>query len=160
MDCTQIQNNDDSYIQCNDPRISGSSFCRELTEDIFDIGVFDDQGNPIQQVEGSPTGTTINLEPGTYTVNEIRDPTGTNPNQLLINPDLVTNCNNQKDFPDGGEIIIRDDARGVGISYPLCIEYEEEQNIDCSTITLAAGEERTCIVKNYIDGATDTNPRG
>jgi len=29
---------------------------------------------------------------------------------------------------------------------PICFEYEDEQGNDCCTITLAAGEERTCIV--------------
>lgn len=30
----------------------------------------------------------------------------------------------------------------------ICIEYEDEQGLDCNTITLAAGEEKTCTVKN------------
>jgi len=34
--------------------------------------------------------------------------------------------------------------------YIICIEYEDEQGNDCSTLTLAAGEDKTCTVKNYI----------
>lgn len=50
-------------------------------------------------------------------------------------------------FPDGG-IVINSTAN---IAYaPICFEYEDEQGNDCSTIALAAGEERTCTVKNYI----------
>jgi hypothetical protein len=34
----------------------------------------------------------------------------------------------------------------ASINYAICFEYEDEQGNDCCTITLAAGEERTCIV--------------
>ena len=33
---------------------------------------------------------------------------------------------------------------------PRCFEYEDEQGNDCSTLTLAAGENKLCTVKNYI----------
>jgi hypothetical protein len=32
----------------------------------------------------------------------------------------------------------------------ICLEYKDEQGNNCSTVILAEGEERTCIVKNYI----------
>jgi hypothetical protein len=58
-------------------------------------------------------------------------------------------------FPDGGQVInTTSNTNYAG----LCFEYEDEQGNDCSTITLAAGEERTCTVKNYIRFAFD-NPK-
>jgi hypothetical protein len=161
MDCSSLQNSNDpdsGWIQYNDSRISSSSFCRELTENFFDIKVSDDQGNPITEepIVGSPTGTTIeNLVPGTYTVEEIKDPTN-NINQLAEYPSQANLCINAG-FTDGGQIIIKANAQ-INIDYILCIEYEDEQNNNCSTITLGAGESRTCTVKNYIRSATDTNP--
>ena len=48
-------------------------------------------------------------------------------------------------FTDGGELF-NSTSR---MSYDdICFEYEDEQGNDCSNIILAAGEERTCIVKN------------
>ena len=35
-----------------------------------------------------------------------------------------------------------------GTDNTICFEYVDEQENDCSTTTLAAGEERTCIIKN------------
>ena len=49
-------------------------------------------------------------------------------------------------FPDGGPVFID----SFVTTYSICFEYEDEQNNDCSTITLATGEEKICIVKNYI----------
>lgn len=43
------------------------------------------------------------------------------------------------------------------INYQICIEYEDVQNNDCSTVTLAAGEDKTCTVKNYIRLAIAAN---
>ncbi|HET8857369.1 MAG TPA: hypothetical protein VFM28_07565 [Nitrososphaeraceae archaeon] len=36
------------------------------------------------------------------------------------------------------------------LSYIICIEYEDEQGNDCSTLALAAGEDKTCTIKNHI----------
>jgi hypothetical protein len=120
-----------------------------LPENIFDIEVLDDQNNPIQQFVGSEQGTTIqNLQPGTYTVNEIKHVN--NINQLGVSSNAEEGCINAG-FPDGGSLA----NTTTGISYDICFEYEDEQGNDCSTITLAAGEERTCIVKNYIRNAFD-----
>jgi Prealbumin-like fold domain len=113
---------------------------------VFLIEVLDEQNNQIQQFVGSEQGTTIpNLQPGTYTVNEIEQPEGNFDNQLA--DDLTTNvrCSNQE-FPDGGRVL----NSTTSLVYDICFEYEDEQGNDCSTITLAAGESRTCTVKNYI----------
>jgi hypothetical protein len=54
-------------------------------------------------------------------------------------------CVNIGGFPDGGFL------QTAEVQYSdLCFEYEDEQGNDCSMTTIAAGEEKTCIVKNYI----------
>jgi hypothetical protein len=148
MDCQNLQNNSSApWLDCNtNPAISGTIFCQSLSESIFDIEVLDDQNNQIQEFVGSEEGTTIeNLEPGTYTVNEIKNPTFAL-NQLFDNPSLEEACINLNGFSDGGELFNSTSS----INFDICFEYEDEQGNDCSTITLAAGEERTCTVKNYI----------
>lgn len=74
MNCLGLQNNSSApWLDCNNLNISGSVFCQSLPENIFDIEVLDDQNTQIQEFVGSEQGTTIeNLEPGTYTVNEIK----------------------------------------------------------------------------------------
>ena len=151
MDCRLLLNNDPDWISCNESDISDTSVCEALPENIFDIRVLDDQNDPIaEDIEGSELGTTIqNIEPGTYTVNEIKNPTS-NINQLGENPDIARICMNVNDFTDGGELI----NLNADLDYNICLEYEDQpgnaQGDDCSTITLAAGEQRTCTVKNYI----------
>ena len=54
------------------------------------------------------------------------------------------------EFTDGGSLI---NSTASVVYLDLCFEYKDEQGNDYSTITLAAGEERTCIVKNYIQFA-------
>ena len=150
MDCSGLQNNSSApWLDCNtNANISNSIFCKSLPENIFDIEVLDDQNSQIQQFEGSEQRTTIpNLQPGTYTVNEIEQPEGIFDNQLA--DDVTTNvrCSNQE-FPDGGLLV----NTTAPLLYGIWFEYEDEQGNDCRTVTLAAGEERTCIVKNYIMG--------
>ena len=51
-------------------------------------------------------------------------------------------------FPDGGEVT----NSTSNTSYiPICFEYEDEQGNDCITITLTAGEEKTCTVRTTYD---------
>ena len=92
----------------------------------------DDQNDPIaEDIEGSELGTTIqNIEPGTYTVNEIKNPTS-NINQLGENPDIARICMNVNDFTDGGELI----NLNANLDYNICLEYENQpgnaQGDDC-----------------------------
>jgi Prealbumin-like fold domain len=150
MNCSGLQNNSSAaWLDCNtNASISGTIYCLSLHESIFDIEVLDDQNSQIQQFEGSEQGTTIpNLQPGTYTVNEIEQPEGIFDNQLA--DDVTTNVRfSNQEFPDGGLLV----NTTAPLLYGICFEYEDEQGNDCSTVTLAAGEERTCIVKNYIRG--------
>jgi hypothetical protein len=153
MHCMDLQNNSTApWFDCNNTSISNSDVCQSLPENIFDIEVLDDQNNQLQQFQGSTEGTTIhNLEPGTYRVNEIKSTTSFN-NQLLENPDTKQDCVNLAGFLDGGDLF---NTTSHILYFPICFEYEDEQGNDCSTITLAAGEERTCIVKNYIRQAEE-----
>jgi hypothetical protein len=145
MDC-DFQNNSEEWLDCNNSAISDTIFCQSLPESIFDIEVLDDQNAQIQQFEGSEQGTIIqNLEPGTYTVNEIK--VDGNLNQLGIVQEVEDACVNLSGFSDGGDLF--NTTSNVFYRF-ICFEYEDEQGNDCSTITLAAGEERTCTVKNYI----------
>ena len=51
-------------------------------------------------------------------------------------------------FDDGGTLL--NTNADPDLRYTICIEYEDEQDNDCSTLTLAGGEDKTCTVKNYI----------
>lgn len=106
----------------------------------------DNQDNQIQQFKGSIEGTTIqNLKPGNYTVNEIKHLSG---DDQLVDSGFEVICSTSNGFPDGGEVT----NSTSNTSYvPICFEYEDEQGIDCNPITIAAGEEKTCTVKNYIN---------
>ena len=58
----------------------------------------------LQQFEGSAQGTTIqNLQPGTYTVNEIKNP-NSNVNQLGEDATAEAACVNDQGFDDGGTL--------------------------------------------------------
>jgi hypothetical protein len=120
-----------------------------LNENSFDIEVLNASNNQqIAQFVGSGAGNTIpNLQPGTYIVNEIKFPEDFF-GQLSESMDVELDCA-RIGFPDGGRFF------NSSINYPnICFEYEDQpgnaQGNNCSTITLVAGEERTCTVKNYI----------
>ena len=152
MDCL-MQNNSPDWLPCIDSAISNTVFCQRLPASLFDIEVLDDQNIQIQEFEGSTEGTTIqNLEPGTYTVNETKVQNGlANPNtanQLVENVAVQQGCIGLG-F-DGGGILFRNPDIPNQAFYNICFEYEDEQGNDCSTVTLAAGEEKTCTAKNYI----------
>ena len=118
---------------------------------VFLIEVLDGQNTQIQEFEGSTEGTTIqNLNPGTYTVNEIIPPQPAN-DRLSVNPGIAQDCVQNVGFDNGGGLF----NSASNIVYIICLEYEDEQGNDCNTITLAAGEERTCTVKNYIRVGND-----
>ena len=147
MSCQQMTNTDPAWLPCTDPTISNSPPCLELTANLFDIEVLDDQNSQIiPPFEGSAQGTTIeNLQPGEYEVNEIQYQS--NINQLGESLNDETTCG-VLGFDDGGTLLSTN--ADPDLSYIICIEYEDEQENDCSTLTLAAGEDKTCTVKNYI----------
>ena len=151
MNCQGLDPSPENWLSCDDPNISNTVACLNLQENFFDIEVLDEQNNQISEFTGSQQGETItNLEPGTqYTVNEIRQPIFVN-DQLFEFEGIQLACNGNG-FPEGGNYINSD----ADINYNICFEYEDEQGEDCSTTTIAAGEDKTCTVKNYIffDGA-------
>jgi hypothetical protein len=138
MNCENLRNNSsEPWLDCNNSSISNTIVCQSSPVNFFDIEIFDDQDTQIQQFKGSAEGTTIqNLEPGTYTVNEIKFNTDTN--ELGESPTAERNCASGG-FPDGGNLY--NSTRGI-IYSAICFKYEDEQGNDCSTITLAAGEEK------------------
>jgi hypothetical protein len=145
MDCTGLDINSEEWLDCNNSVISDTIFCQSLPESIFDIEVLDEQDTQTQEFEGSTEGTTIqNLEPGTYTVNEIIYPQPA-VDRLSVNAGIANECV-RLGFDNGGELF----NSTSNTIYIICLEYEDEQGNDCNTITLAAGESRTCIVKDYI----------
>ena len=148
MDCSQMTNTDPAWLPCTGSTISNSPPCLELTANLFDIEVLDDQNNRIlPPFEGSAQGTTIeNLQPGTYAVNEIKN-NQSNINQLGESLNDETTCG-VLGFDDGGTLL--NTNADPDLLYTICIEYEDEQGNDCSTLTLAGGEDKTCTVKNYI----------
>lgn len=145
MDCASLNNDSPDWISCDNPNdFSNPEFCQKLPRNFFDIEVLNDQNNQLQLFEGSQEGITIpNLEPGLYSVNEIIHLSG--PNQLEESQSAQNNCNNAG-FAGGGILEI---TSGVTL-YTICFEYEDQQGNDCTMTTLAAGEDKTCIVKNYI----------
>src|SRR5574339_994428 len=150
MNCQALQNNSTLWLPFINSPINNTAFCRSLPASIFDIEVLDHQNSQIHQFVGSAQGTTIqNLQPGTYTVNEIKhfDACSTI-NQLAVDTVAETACNSVSFLQ--GERLANKTAVTDDINYQICIEYEDVQNNDCSTLTLAAGEDKTCTVKNYI----------
>ena len=126
MDCN-LEPNSLDWLNCNNSSITNSKYCQSLPENIFDIEVLDDQSNQIQQFEGSEQGTTIqNLEPGTYTVNEIKN--SGNENQLGVDAASEGDCINAG-FTDGGRVI---NTTAITDYFFLCFEYEDEQGNECS----------------------------
>ena len=125
-------------------------FCNPLQENEFDIEVSDSNNvliNPPGQFEGSTEGTMImDLEPGTYNVQEIKH--DTDDNQLGLNVNTENNCRDALLFDDGGVFANNEDD--VEINYTICFEYEDENGEDCSSIDLQEGDNKTCTVKNYI----------
>jgi len=145
MDCDELSPDSSSWLPCIGSSISTSQFCQRLEINFFDIEVLDDQDTQLQQFEGSTTGTTIqNLPAGTYTVNEIKGTSGFDRLQSL--PTVEQNCIS-RGFDGGGSLATSSDPI---LTYFICFEYEDEQGNDCSDVTLAAGEDKTCTVKNYI----------
>jgi len=145
MGCDQLNDSPD-WLPCIGSSISSSIYCQGLPPNLFDIEVLDNQNTQIQQFEGSTAGTTIqNLQPGTYTVNEIKHTDATN--QLGADDLAQQRCTATAGFSDGG--LLSNTVASI-VYGPLCFEYEDEQGNDCSTVTLAAGEHKTCTVKNYI----------
>ena len=152
MDCRSL-NNSSQWISCNDPPISNTIYCIALNENSFDIEVNASNNQQINQFDGSAAGTTItNLQPGTYRVNEIEYPN--NINQLGEDPGTETFSCVPRGFADGGTFI----NQTADIFYENCFEYEDQQGNNCNTITLGAGEHRTCTVKNYISFGAVRNP--
>ena len=104
MDCSDLQNNDTRWISCDDldddPEFPPIFCGTALNKNSFDIEVVNASNNQqINQFEGSALGTTItNLQPGTYTVNEIEDPTGNSDNQLGDSQTSNSRCCRLRDF--------------------------------------------------------------
>ena len=148
MDCDGLGVSSPGCIQCEDPAISSTVFCQGLPANFFDIEVKDDQNNQIEQFEGSAEGETIeNLEPSTYTVNEIVRIAGDG--QLVEGAGVQEACM-RLGFAGGGVL----HSIQADVNYEICFEYEDDQGNDCRTITLAAEEHRTCTIKNYISAAS------
>jgi len=128
-----------------------AEFCQNLPANLFDIEVLDDQNTQLQQFKGSAQGTTIqNLQPGTYAVNEIKNPNSIM-NQLGVSTTAEEQCVDNQGFPDAGRL---NNTNTDTLYQRICFEYEDEQGNDCSTVTLAAGENKLCTVKNYISLGT------
>jgi len=140
----------DDLVENNVPNTD--IFCAPnlLQEDEFDIEVSDDSAmliDPPGQFKGSTEGKMImDLEPGTYNVQEIKH--GNSDNQLGANPPTESNCRAAFSFDDGGVFANNEDDGQI--VYTLCFEYEDENGEDCSSIDLQAGDDKTCTVKNYI----------
>ena len=118
--------NSTSWLDCNNSSISDSQFCLDLPENIFDIRVLDHQNTQIQKFEGSEQGTTIpNIQPGTYTVEEIKNATFAG-NQLVEEPESELDCV-FAGFKDGGLLFTPNHRYTT-----LCFEYVDEQGNDCS----------------------------
>ncbi|MFB5600820.1 MAG: hypothetical protein ACE5SW_11420 [Nitrososphaeraceae archaeon] len=145
MNCRDLENDNQGWIRCADSDITDTIFCEFLPEKFFDIEVRDEQGNLVKEFSGSQNGETIqNLEPGTYTLNEIIH--FSNLNQLGESQSAHNSCINDR-FADGGDLL----NINVDLDYEeICFEYEDELGGDCTTTNIRAGEDKICIVKNYI----------
>lgn len=153
MNCQDLDSNSQEWLSCVDPIISNTIFCKALPENLFDIELLDQDNRLVPPITGSQQGKTIpNLEPGTYTVNEIKHQNGIN--QLFEDPNVELSCVNVG-FVGGGSL----DGSGssnneeVLFNFDICFQYEDEQGNDCTMTTIKTNEDKTCIVKNYIKNA-------
>jgi hypothetical protein len=152
MNCRSL-NNSSQWISCNDLPNGPTDYCGALNEDSFDIEVNASNNQQINQFEGSAAGTTItNLQPGIYRVNEIEYTNNTN--RLGEDPGTEAFSCIPRGFADGGTFI----NQTADLFYEICFEYEDQQGNNCNTITLGAGEHRTCTVKNYISFGAVRHP--
>jgi hypothetical protein len=152
MECDTLADTSLDWLPCIGSTISNTPFCQNLPANLFDIEVLDDQNTQLQQFEGSAQGTTIqNLQPGTYTVNEIKHANIIN---QLGESDAEDECKSAG-FEDAGLLLNTNANPDIG--YQICFEYEDEQGNDCSTLTLQPGEDKTCIVKNHIRNASQAS---
>ena len=90
------------WINCDLPSslFDFPSICQRLPENLFDIRVLGPQNNLIYEDVAPENGTTFdNLQPGTYTVEEIKH--DDNVNQLGIDTNVEGNCKGLG-FTDGG----------------------------------------------------------
>ncbi len=158
MTCEDLHD-DSRWLPCTDPGAftndpTDPKFCQRLTENLFDIEVLDSQNTQLEQFEGSVDGTTIqNLQAGTYAVNEIKDDSGLfPPNVLYSNPQTQTEerCVSNG-FSDGGDLFNPGFPTLPNNLYLICFKYVDEQDNDCSTVTLAAGEIKYARSKTILD---------
>ena len=152
MDCSNLRNDDPLWLPCIDPPISTTPICQNLPPNLFDIEILDNQNNPVRPpFEGSSTGTTVqNLQLDSFRVNEIVHE-DTNHNQLARDTLLDLQCKGLG-FSGGGSLF----NTNTEIFYQICFQYKDEQNNNCNPITLGAGEEKTCTVRNHIIFAVQT----
>ena len=143
MDCTQLENDDPAWLPCIGSEISNTPLCQNLPPNLFDIEVLGE----IQQFEGSTAGTTIqDFQTDTFIVNEIVHQGFAN---QQLNFGLFENRDCQQLGFDGGGRLSNMNTQ-TDTFYTICFEYEDEQGNDCNPITIGAGEEKTCTVKNHI----------
>ena len=150
IECLTLLNDDAGWMLCDElvNNVQGAStFCNPLDEGDFDIKVSDINENlidPPGQFEGSIDGTMImDLEPGTYNVNEIIHISF---QDQLGESNVSTNSCMTNNFVDGGAFV----DTASNIVYSICFEYEDENGNDCNLIDLEAGDDKTCTVKNHI----------
>lgn len=92
------------------------------------------------------TGITVVIFRTWYIYNNEIKHTTSNVNQLEVDDVVEENCD-VAGFPDGGPL----SNQNEDIEYRfLCFEYEDEIENNCTTMTLAAGEDKTWTMKNYI----------
>ncbi|HJT85417.1 MAG TPA: hypothetical protein VJ697_13135, partial [Nitrososphaeraceae archaeon] len=155
MNCFRGPDGSDEFpwINCDSPSsFSNPVFCERLPENLFDIRVLGPQNNLIYEDVAPENGITFdNLQPGTYTVEEIKYDTPFNQLEDFAGTEML--CQDEG-FADGGIL-----QTNTNVRYVICFLYEDELGNDCSTMTLAAGEQRTCTVKNYIYQGVDFSIR-
>ena len=104
MNCIQGPEGSDEFpwINCDSPSMGMEDFCEGLPENLFDIQVLSPQNNPqIPPFVAPEDGMTFNnLQPGTYTVEEIKYPPGS-VNQLNEAVNFDNLCRGYG-FTDGG----------------------------------------------------------
>ena len=91
--------------------MSFEDFCQNLPENLFDIRVFGPQNILIDEFVGPEDGMTFdNLQPGTYTIEEIKHETFIN---QLGPPQGAEDLCKERGFTDGGRL----DNQNAGLRY-------------------------------------------
>ncbi len=147
MSCTKLDKDSNLWLSCTDSRINITEFCKNLTKNLLDVEIIDENNNQVQKFNDTSRRSTIkNIDSGKYMINQVKYANNSsNKFEFRENDRVLESCINNG-FSDGGSLFTGKDPT----LYKLCIKYNDENGNDCHEITMEDSEKKVCIIKNYI----------